>query len=103
MSDKQTDVCTCGHTRAAHFEAQSQACVRGDCICGQFDKVNPLREAAPELLEACTLAHRECIGLAAYLGTCAHDVILDNLPSTIASLEAKAGLLAAAIRKAKGE
>lgn len=59
--------------------------------------------AAPELLEASTVAEREFIGLAAYLGTCAHDVILDNLPSTIASLEAKARLLAAAIRKAKGE
>lgn len=59
--------------------------------------------AAPDMLEACIVAQQECIGLAAYLGTCAHDVILDNLSSTTASLEAKAGLLAAAIRKAKGE
>lgn len=51
MSNKQTDMCTCGHTRAAHFEEQP-GCALGDCLCEQFDKVDPLREAAPELLEA---------------------------------------------------
>lgn len=50
--DKQTDLCTCGHSRAAHFEASSQACSRGDCICASFDKVDPVRAAAPDMLEA---------------------------------------------------
>lgn len=72
---------------------------------GVFDKeVNlNLIAAAPELLEACELTRNECIGLAAYLGTCAHDVIIDNLRSTIASLEGKVEMLSAAILKAKGQ
>lgn len=59
--------------------------------------------AAPEMLVALREVHTELLGLAAYLETCAPDVIVDNLPTTIASLKHKQELIDAAIRKAKGE
>ena len=48
---KQTDVCVCGHTRAAHWE-DAPGCANGDCLCEEFENVDPLTAAAPELLEA---------------------------------------------------
>jgi hypothetical protein len=59
--------------------------------------------AAPELKEVCSVALTEFMGLAAYLGTCAEDVIIANLKSTIASLEGKIEVLSRVIRKAEGE
>jgi hypothetical protein len=59
--------------------------------------------AAPELLKELEDAHQDFLGLACYLETCAHDVILDNLPSTIAMLKRKQEAFATAIRKAKNE
>ena len=38
-------------------------------------------------VEALRLAHPEITGLAAYLQTCDHEVILADLPATIASLK----------------
>lgn len=58
--------------------------------------------AAPELLEACQAVHTEIIGLTAYLKTCSPDVIEDNLPTVIASLNRKREQIDTALRKAKG-
>lgn len=56
--------------------------------------------AAPDLALALQGVHTEFIGLAAYLETCSTDVIVDNLPSVIASLKRKRELVEAAILKA---
>jgi hypothetical protein len=101
-TDRQTDVCTCGHTRAAHFQLKSQACMNGDCICEAFDKVDPVRAAAPELLTALKASYQEMVGLKAYLETCDESIIIDNLPALIDSLGRKCTLAEAAIRKAEG-
>lgn len=77
--------------------------MNGDCICEAFDKVDPVRAAAPELLTALKASYQEMVGLKAYLETCAPDVILDNLPSLIESLGRKCTLAEAAIRKAETE
>ena len=100
-TDKQTDVCTCGHSRAAHFQLKSQACMNGDCICAAFDKVDPVRAAAPELLTALKASHQEMVGLRAYLQTCETGVMIDNLPTLIASLGRKCEQAETAIRKAE--
>lgn len=62
-----------------------------------------LLAAAPELLEAAKAAVQELCGLAAYLETCDHAVILDNLQSLVAGMRHKQELIEAAIRKARGE
>jgi hypothetical protein len=97
----QGDMCTCGHLRATHFEEKSKECSVGSCICAEFDKVDPVRAAAPKMLVALGLAHREFVGLAAYLETCAPDVIAANLPSLIASLNRTKEAVEAAIREAE--
>jgi hypothetical protein len=55
-----------------------------------------------QLLTALQTAHREFVGLGAYLATCATNVIIDNLETTIASLRIRAEECETAIRKAKG-
>jgi hypothetical protein len=90
---KQTDLCTCGHLRAAHFQESSQECSLGDCICGCFDKVDPLRAAAPELLEA-LLNVTQTLRLM--------NVVNTDGPSR-EEVRYEIRLAEAAIRKAKGE
>jgi hypothetical protein len=97
----QTDICTCGHLRAIHFEESSSACSLGDCICEAFDKVDPVRQAAPELLVALKAAYQEMVGLRAYLQTCEPSVIVDNLSMLTDSLSRKCTLAEDAIRKAE--
>ena len=103
MSDKQTDLCTCGHARAAHFEHKNQECSIGDCICAAFDKVDPLRAAAPGMLATLQNVYNYLIGLHAYLLSCETSVIVDNLESMSAFAYKQAELCETAIRKAKGE
>ena|ERR1700733_6623967 len=97
------DMCYCGHLREIHFEAQSgptgpaQACSAEGCACELFEKLDTLRAAAPELLEAAdelltSLAEefgKECFCVKEWRGT--H------------STECPRKKLWAAIRKAKGE
>ena len=59
--------------------------------------------AAPDLLKAAQSANRHMIGLKAYLATCATQVIIENLETTIAALRVQAEELEAAIRKAAGD
>ena len=70
---------------------------------GQREANARLIAAAPELLEALQDVHTHFIGLAAYLETCAPDVIIDNLRTTVTALKRKEELVAAAIHKARGE
>ena len=98
------ELCVCGHAfedhnaGGCHYE-RPKYLPKNSCRCKQFFWI----EAAPEVLEASKASQREFAGLAAYLGTCAEDVIIGNLKTTIASLEAKSRLLDAALRKAEGE
>jgi hypothetical protein len=59
--------------------------------------------AAPELLEACEEAQKELLGVSSYLETCEPEIIVQNLDSLVASLQAKLAIVEYAIRKAKGE
>ena len=63
----------------------------------------PVHEAAPEMLKTLKALHQELVGLGAYLETCSADVIVDNLPTTVANLKQKAHQAETAIQKAKGE
>jgi hypothetical protein len=56
--------------------------------------------AAPELLTELQKARDELVGWAAYFDTCAPDVIIDNLPTTVAAMKRKVESAEAAIRKA---
>ena len=61
------------------------------------------KAAHAEMLKALHDANVEFIGLSAYLETCAADVIVENLPTIVASLKRKQEQIeAAAIRKARG-
>ena len=62
-----------------------------------------LLASAPDLLAACEAGMQELIGLRAYLTTCEHAVILDNLDSLARKMEDVQAKIEAAIRKAKGE
>jgi hypothetical protein len=61
----------------------------------------PLHEAAPELRKLLKDLHTHFVGHAAYLETCAADVLLDNLPTTIHCLNQKRELIEEALRKAE--
>lgn len=83
-----------------------------DCGCGTKVHADgsgveiyycPLHAAAPELLEELRDATQHMIGLKAYLATCATDVIVENLETTIAALRKQIESAEAAIRKAQGE
>ena len=67
------------------------------------EEIDRLRLINAEMLEALELARNELVGWGAYLDTCAPEVLLDNLPTTIANLKAKGQIVEAAIRKAKEE
>jgi hypothetical protein len=56
-----------------------------------------------QLLKELEDLHTFVLGHAAYLETCSTDVILENLPSTIAYLKHKKESIEATIHKAKGE
>jgi hypothetical protein len=58
--------------------------------------------AAPVVLAELQHAHAELLGLAAYLATCAPGTIIENLHTTIASLDKTADKIEAATRLAKG-
>jgi hypothetical protein len=58
--------------------------------------------AAPDMLVALEDANQYLVGLKAYLATCATDVIVENLESTIAYMRNKVEMLEAVIGKAKG-
>jgi hypothetical protein len=100
------ELCCCAHTFEEHTEEGCQFDRqygpeerRGkNCPCKNFIWA----AAAPDLLEALKDLHRECVGLAAYLETCAPDVILENLSTMVHSLKHGSLLAEAAIRKAKG-
>ena len=57
--------------------------------------------AAPEMRKVLEDLHTFVLGHAAYLETCATDVIVENLPDTIAYLKNKRELIEAALLKAQ--
>lgn len=81
-----------GRSRAFGHERLTSACFNGHLIA-----------SAPELLEAAKTAVQELCGLAAYLETCDHSVLLDNLQSLVAGIRHKQQFIEVAIRKARGE
>jgi hypothetical protein len=85
--ENQTDICTCGHSRAAHFEKDATACMNGDCLCLGFRKREPLLDAAPEMLAVLS-------DVAAMLPVAAR-----LHPDDLLKLQTR---VVAAIRKAKG-
>lgn len=60
-----------------------------------------LYAAAPEMLEALEAAQQEFLGLSAYLETCDPAVMVENLPTLVASLKRKQEQAEAAIAKLK--
>lgn len=100
---------TC-HARTTITTGYGHEKVVADCapgpVSGHFDieaEANAqLISAAPDLLTELRRARMEFVGLAAYLETCAPEVVIANLPSVLANLTRKRELLESAILKAGG-